>query len=252
MERARRAGLYLGIPLPERHDYAGVLPDKKDPDAVVSMNNDMLIQQVWFGQNAGQPQMHSCLLKDVALAFLITFGLWLSRREPLDRVLHPRLFHAYGKLFFAFVMLWAYFSFSQFLIIWSANIPEEIPHYLNRWENSWKFLSIFIVVGHFMVPYALLLSRDLKRNYRKLQVIAAWRNRPATIGAVDDEYVEAGATVDPDEPTSPDPDRPVRRTPGDCRSRSQVRWRSPSWFPVRAVNRRRSPPRRRRTSGPSS
>ena len=71
-------------------------------------------------------------------------------------------------------MLWAYLSFSQFLIIWSANIPEEIPHYLDRWDNSWKYLSIFIVVGHFIVPYALLLSRDLKRNMGKLRVIATW------------------------------------------------------------------------------
>jgi len=71
-------------------------------------------------------------------------------------------------------MLWAYLSFSQFLIIWSANLPEEIPHYLNRWENSYKYLSIFIVVGHFIVPYALLLSRDLKRNYGRLRIIATW------------------------------------------------------------------------------
>jgi hypothetical protein len=55
-------------------DYPGVLPDKKDPDAVISMNNDMLIQQVWFGRNNGQAEMHSCLLKDVALAFLLTHG----------------------------------------------------------------------------------------------------------------------------------------------------------------------------------
>jgi hypothetical protein len=71
-------------------------------------------------------------------------------------------------------MLWAYLSFSQFLIIWSANLPEEIPHYLNRWDNSWKYLSIFIVVGHFILPYSLLLSRDLKRNMGKLRVIATW------------------------------------------------------------------------------
>ena len=60
------------------------------------------------------------------------------------------------------------------LIIWSANLPEEIPHYLNRWENSYKFLSIFIVVGHFIVPYTLLLSRDIKRSIGRLRVIATW------------------------------------------------------------------------------
>ena len=109
-----------------------------------------------------------------AFAFGIVVLVMLARVTPLNRVLTSHHFHDLGKFLFAFLMLWAYLSFSQFLIIWSANIPEEIPHYLDRWENSWKYLSIFIVVGHFMVPYALLLSRDLKRNYGKLQIIAAW------------------------------------------------------------------------------
>ena len=109
-----------------------------------------------------------------AFAFGIVVLVMLARVAPLNRVLTSHHFHDLGKFLFAFLMLWAYLQFSQFLIIWSANIPEEIPHYLNRWDNSWKYLSIFIVVGHFMVPYALLLSRDLKRNYGKLQIIAAW------------------------------------------------------------------------------
>jgi hypothetical protein len=109
-----------------------------------------------------------------AFAFGIVVLVLLSQTAPLNRVLTHHHFHDLGKFLFAFLMLWAYLSFSQFLIIWSANIPEEIPHYLNRWENTWKFLSIFIVVGHFMVPYALLLSRDIKRNSRRLYVIAVW------------------------------------------------------------------------------
>lgn len=109
-----------------------------------------------------------------AFAFGICVLVMLSQSAPLSRVLTSDHFHDLGKLLFAFLMLWAYLSFSQFLIVWSANLPEEIPHYLNRWENSWKFLSIFIVVGHFMVPYALLLSRDLKRNQSKLRFIATW------------------------------------------------------------------------------
>jgi hypothetical protein len=109
-----------------------------------------------------------------AFAFGIVVLVMLAQVAPLNRVLTSHHFHDLGKFLFAFLMLWAYLSFSQFLIIWSANIPEEIPHYLNRWENSWRFLTIFIVVGHFMVPYALLLSRDLKRNSRKLRIIATW------------------------------------------------------------------------------
>jgi hypothetical protein len=109
-----------------------------------------------------------------AFAFGIIVLLMLAQTAPLNKVLTNHHFHDLGKLMFAFLMLWAYLSFSQFLIIWSANLPEEIPHYLNRWDNSWKYLSIFIVVGHFMLPYALLLSRDLKRNMSKLRVIATW------------------------------------------------------------------------------
>jgi uncharacterized membrane protein YpjA len=109
-----------------------------------------------------------------AFAFGIIVLLMLAQTAPLNKVLTKHHFHDLGKLMFAFLMLWAYLSFSQFLIIWSANLPEEIPHYINRWENSWRWLSVFIVVGHFMIPYALLLSRDLKRNMGKLRVIATW------------------------------------------------------------------------------
>ncbi|HEX6163450.1 MAG TPA: hypothetical protein VFZ31_08795 [Vicinamibacterales bacterium] len=109
-----------------------------------------------------------------AFAFGICVLVLLSQTAPLNRVLTSHHFHDLGKFLFAFLMLWAYLSFSQFLIIWSANIPEEIPHYLDRWENSYRYLSMFIVVGHFMIPYALLLSRDLKRNMGKLRLIATW------------------------------------------------------------------------------
>ena len=109
-----------------------------------------------------------------AFAFGIIVLLMLAQSAPLNKVLTNHIFHDLGKLLFAFLMLWAYLAFSQFLIIWSANLPEEIPHYLDRWDNSYKYLSIFIVVGHFMLPYALLLSRDLKRNMGKLRIIATW------------------------------------------------------------------------------
>jgi hypothetical protein len=109
-----------------------------------------------------------------AFAFGIIVLLMLAQTAPLNKVITSHHFHDLGKLLFAFLMLWAYLSFSQFLIIWSANLPEEIPHYLDRWDNSWKYLSVFIVVGHFMLPYALLLSRDLKRNMGKLRIIATW------------------------------------------------------------------------------
>lgn len=107
-----------------------------------------------------------------ALAFLILFGLWLTRSEPLDRVIHPRLFHDYGKLFLAFVMLWAYFSFSQFLIIWSGNLPEETSFFLARFRHGWGLVAVALALFHFVLPFVLLLSRDLKRNAGRLAVVA--------------------------------------------------------------------------------
>lgn len=109
-----------------------------------------------------------------AFAFCIMVLVMLSQTSPLNKVLTTHHFHDLGKFLFAFLMLWAYLSFSQLLIIWSANIPEEIPHYIIRWETSWRYLSTFIIVGHFIVPYALLLSRDLKKNAGKLKVVATW------------------------------------------------------------------------------
>ncbi len=109
-----------------------------------------------------------------AFAFGIIVLVALSQTAPLNTVLTTHHFHDLGKFLFAFLMLWAYLSFSQLLIIWSANLPEEIPHYLIRWESSWRYLSVFIIVGHFILPYALLLSRDLKKNAGKLRLIAIW------------------------------------------------------------------------------
>ncbi|MFN2444468.1 MAG: hypothetical protein ABR606_02580 [Vicinamibacterales bacterium] len=109
-----------------------------------------------------------------AMAFAIAVLIMLAQVAPLNRVVSSSHLHDLGKLLFAFLMMWAYLSFSQFLIIWSANLKEEVPHYLMRWEGGWQFVSIFIVVGHFMLPYALLLSRDLKRDGRRLRIIATW------------------------------------------------------------------------------
>jgi hypothetical protein len=107
-----------------------------------------------------------------ALAFITLVAVWLSRRAPMDRLLVPRHFHDYGKLMLAFVMVWAYFSFSQFLIIWSGNMPEEAEYYHRRLHGGWQALSLAVALVHFVLPFALLLSRDLKRSARLLGGIA--------------------------------------------------------------------------------
>ena len=130
----------------------------------------MSLQPHWFSTIYGVWLMGSNGLS--ALAFLIVFAVWLSRREPMNHVFKPHHFHDWGKFLLAFTMLWAYFSFSQFLIIWSGNLPEEIFWYKERIAGGWGALSLIIVIFHFVLPFSLLLSRDLKRNAGRLVMIA--------------------------------------------------------------------------------
>ena len=107
-----------------------------------------------------------------ALAFSVAVLTILAPREPMNSVLRARHFHDLGKLMLALVMLWAYFSFSQFLIIWAGNLPEEIPYYLKRLDGGWKQLSLALAVGHFVLPFCLLLSADLKKRPKLLSRVA--------------------------------------------------------------------------------
>ena len=107
-----------------------------------------------------------------AMAFAIIVSVILSRREPMSRVLQSSHFHDLGKLLLAMVMLWAYFSYSQLVIIWSGNLPEEIPWYLRRFTTGYKWVGIALLALQFALPFCLLLSRDLKRNARRLFWIA--------------------------------------------------------------------------------
>lgn len=109
-----------------------------------------------------------------ALAVTILMLAVLGKSTPMDRVLNPSHFHDLGKLFFAFLMLWAYLSFSQFLIVYSANLAEEIPHYLSRSQGGYQYVTIALIVLHFIVPYSILLSRDLKRDNSRLRLVAGW------------------------------------------------------------------------------
>ena len=96
----------------------------------------------------------------LAIAVLATIG-------PVGALaghLAKRHFHDLGKLLLAFTMLWAYLNFSQFLIIWSGNLPEEIPWYIERMRGGWGIVALALVVGHFAFPFVLLLSQDIKKS----------------------------------------------------------------------------------------
>ncbi len=108
-----------------------------------------------------------------AMSLMIIVVVMLARTEPMSRVLQPRHLHDLGKLLFAFILLWAYFSFSQLLIIWSGNLPEEIPFYRSRLYGGWGGVAVFLLLFHFALPFFLLLSRDIKRSAKVLPVLAA-------------------------------------------------------------------------------
>jgi hypothetical protein len=107
-----------------------------------------------------------------AMAVLLIVLVWLSRHPPLDAIVTRQHFHDLANLMLAFVMLWAYFSFSQYLIIWSGNLPEEITWYLNRLQAGWRPVALALVVFHFAVPFLLLLSRTIKREPRLIVIVA--------------------------------------------------------------------------------
>ena len=109
-----------------------------------------------------------------ALAVLTIVLVWLSRRPPLQGVVVPAYFHDLGNLMLAFTMLWAYFAFSQYLIIWSGNLPHEIEWYLHRSYTSWRFAALALVAFHFAIPFALLLSRRVKRHAQSILQVAIW------------------------------------------------------------------------------
>ena len=98
-----------------------------------------------------------------AMAFMIAALVWLGRRPPLDRIVAPAHFHDLGNLMLAFVMLWAYFSFSQYLIIWAGNLPLEISWYQHRLQTGWRAVGVTLILFHFAVPFVVLLSRTVKR-----------------------------------------------------------------------------------------
>ncbi len=106
------------------------------------------------------------------LAFTILVLQGLSNSRPVSEVADAERFHDFGKLLLGFVMLWAYFNVSQLLIIWSANLPEEIPWYIERLQGHWAPWAVVVLVGHFVLPFMLLLSRDLKRHGRVLSRVA--------------------------------------------------------------------------------
>ena len=107
-----------------------------------------------------------------AFAFAIPVLAFVVRSRTPDGRVSANHFHDLGNLLLTFVMLWAYFSFSQFLIIWAGDLTDEIPWYLRRTQHGWQWIAFALAVIHFFIPFLLLLSRRVKRSMTMLSWIA--------------------------------------------------------------------------------
>ena len=119
-----------------------------------------------------------------AMCFAVVVERILFNYKPMSEMLKPDFVHDHGKWMLTFIMVWAYFSFSQWLIIWAGNLPSEITFYLRRLSGGWGSIGLMLVIFHFAVPFATLLSRPFKRNIRKLVWLAVWSDADAIYRSV--------------------------------------------------------------------
>jgi hypothetical protein len=124
-----------------------------------------------------------------AMCFAVVVERILVNYKPMSEMLKPDFVHDHGKWMLTFIMVWAYFSFSQWLIIWAGNLPEEISFYLKRLNGGWGWIGLSLVLFDFVVPFAVLLSRPFKRNIRKLVWVA--------IGLIVMRYVDLFWIIEP-------------------------------------------------------
>jgi len=109
-----------------------------------------------------------------ALAFFSYFLIFLRKRDILSKEVSFEHYHDLGKLLFAFMIFWAYVAFSQYFLIWYANIPEETIWFSHRYGGGWKYFTWILIYGHFIIPFVVLISRGPKRNLKIMKIMAGW------------------------------------------------------------------------------
>ncbi|MDZ4402382.1 hypothetical protein [Prosthecobacter sp.] len=132
----------------------------------------MSLDYNWFSTMWGVYIFAGCAWASMALSILVL--TWLRGLGYLNKVVTDEHYHLMGKLLFAFTVFWGYIAFSQYFLIWYANITEETRFYLTRNTEAWRGVSIFIVVGHFVGPFLLLLSQPRKKNPVVVSLVCIW------------------------------------------------------------------------------
>ncbi len=130
----------------------------------------MSLEPEWFSSIYGVLFIAGQAL--LAIAFAIILTALLANYEPLSKWISGNIYNDLGNFLLAFIVFWVYIAFSQFLIIWSGNVPEEITWYIKRTQGGWQWIAVALILFHFALPFALLLGRWAKRNVRILTTIA--------------------------------------------------------------------------------
>jgi hypothetical protein len=129
----------------------------------------MALEPTWFSTIFGVYYFATGVVSSLAVMILVTMAL--RKSGPLEGAVTKEHYHDLGKLMFGFLVFWAYIGFSQFMLIWYAALPEETTWYHNRWDfGPWAKVSMALLVGHFIVPFFWLISRNFKRNLGRLQI----------------------------------------------------------------------------------
>jgi hypothetical protein len=135
-----------------------------------SVDWGMSLEPHWFSTIYGILFMVGQVLQAFTLLILVLSAV--HEHEPFRQAVDRDIVHDLGKLLLAFVMLWTYIHLSQFLIVWHANLPEEITWYMKRLTGGWNWLAALLIAAHFVLPFLALLSRGLKRNLSSLAMVA--------------------------------------------------------------------------------
>jgi len=133
---------------------------------MASFDQLMSLDPHWFSTMFGVYCFAGMFYANFASTCLLT--LFLKSKGKLDGIVNDNHLHDLGKFMFAFTVFWAYIGFSQFMLIWYANLPEETGYFINRFHGEWIWVSVFLLVGKFMTPFFFLLPRGAKRNPRIL------------------------------------------------------------------------------------
>ncbi len=132
----------------------------------------MSLEPHWFSTIFGVYYFSGTFLS--ALAIITFFIVYLTEKGVFGKEIVPDHYYSFGALLYGFINFWAYIAFSQFMLIWYANLPEETFWFLNRWEGSWLVFSLIFIVIHFLVPFFALVSQPSKTNGARLKFMSIW------------------------------------------------------------------------------